>query len=340
MEKSNFKKPKPITVNGKYYESMNKACKEYNIDFHKVKWRLDHKWSIEEAFGIVSRDKFELNGKKYKSLLSLYNDNKEYLKKINKGNIYYKKIINRTRSGWTYKEAIGVEPRKKKRKDSKSITVEGVTYNSYSEAARAYNLNYSLVHSRLNLGWSIERTFNLEQVQDRIDIGDIILEGVKYKSIAAAARAYNMIYSKVLWRLKHGGQTLEEAFELVPTKRKAIYRHFYNNKYYSTYRLLYDDYSHIKNRPTYSVFLSRLRSNWSIDEALGIKIHIPTNTKRISPIIRGVQYKSVYEAIVKLELKSSASQIYLDIKEGKKSVEEIFEYMLYKKEKKDENKKR
>ena len=216
-----FKK-QPITVNGKYYESKMEACRKHGIKYQKVQWRLKQGWTVDEAFGIVDRKKydFELNGKYYPSLRSLYYDNEEYLQKINNGKIYYKKVTNRMSKGYTYKQALGVEPIDRPRKNSKPITVENIKYNTLAAAVRAYKLDYNLVCSRLSLGWSVEEAFNIVKKHERIDTSNIILEGKKYKFLAEACRVYNKKYSKVLWRIKHGGYTLEEAFELVDRKVK------------------------------------------------------------------------------------------------------------------------
>ena len=64
----NTRKPKTICVEGVVYKSITKAANHYGISSSRISWRLNHGWSIEEAFGLVGRKKYELNGKKYNSI--------------------------------------------------------------------------------------------------------------------------------------------------------------------------------------------------------------------------------------------------------------------------------
>ena len=201
---------KTIVVEGKEFKNIEEASRKYNLSSKNVRWRLQHNWSIEEAFGLKEREEYEFNNKKYKSVRSLYLDNEDYLKSID-DTITYKKIINRRLRGWSLEEAIGIKPHYR---HYNGIEVENVIYPSLTQAVKKYNLNYNNVQNRLKRGWSIEKAFEIEKPDRNILKINVILQGVKYRSIAAACRFYNIKYSKVLWRLKYGGWSLEEAFEL------------------------------------------------------------------------------------------------------------------------------
>ena len=101
----------------------------------------------------------------------------------------------------------------------REITVNRVGYETVTAAARAYGLNPDLVKSRLHRGWSIARAFDIETQDRRNKPRSLTLEGLKYLSLAEAARAYGLKSSVVSKRLKRGWS--EEAAFGIQVRQKA-----------------------------------------------------------------------------------------------------------------------
>ena len=102
----------------------------------------------------------------------------------------------------------------------KNIIVNGKEFKSIIEACKYYNLNYKTVSSRLRKGWSNEEAFELVERYTYHNCKPITVEGKTFISIAEAARYYNLNVYMVSQRLNILRWSIEEAFELVPRKRK------------------------------------------------------------------------------------------------------------------------
>lgn len=97
-----------IELDGNKY-NLSQACKKLNLDYNKVKSRLNNmNWSIEEALELIPRHQhkgkiFEIDGEK----MNISDLSKKY-------NIRASKISDRLRAGWTIEEALEIIPRRKK----------------------------------------------------------------------------------------------------------------------------------------------------------------------------------------------------------------------------------
>ena len=102
-----------IELEGNIY-NLSQACKKLNLDYSKVKNRLNNmNWSIEEALELTPRQQhkgriFEIDGEK----MNISDLSKKY-------NIKASKISDRLRAGWTLNEAIEIIPRPRKRNNTK-----------------------------------------------------------------------------------------------------------------------------------------------------------------------------------------------------------------------------
>lgn len=104
----------------------------------------------------------------------------------------------------------------------KVVFVFGKQYNSISEVARAFSMNESTLHSRINRGKykSIEEAL-VDPIKDRKPGKRISINGREYESLAAACRAKQISYNAVSQRLQKGA-TIEDAFRKVkPGKIKT-----------------------------------------------------------------------------------------------------------------------
>ena len=172
LDKSKILK-QTIKVEGCEYQSIQSACKAYDLKYKTVYRRLKHSnWTIEEAFELVQPPKKQqtvhnaepivMNGKSYKSMAELG-------RFIGVTSVTVK---NRIESGWTERQIVGIDPPPKKRNNAnnKSITVEGVKYPSIKSASEAYGIDHKIVHQRLTRSkWTIDEAFQLKLPPDKID---------------------------------------------------------------------------------------------------------------------------------------------------------------------------
>lgn len=101
--------PKPITIKGKRFVSINEAARAHKINPKVVFARIKSGKSLDEVFGYKSLEYkskpklIKINGKNFKSLAhasSYY--------KVDKGTVYVRLRVY----GWSLKEALGIEPRR------------------------------------------------------------------------------------------------------------------------------------------------------------------------------------------------------------------------------------
>ena len=99
----------------------------------------------------------------------------------------------------------------------KNIILDGVEYASIKAACAAYGRNYSTVGSRIRNGWKIEDAITTPTTGNarkgaRIGIRAVTVNGVKYRSVMQACKAYNVQYQTVYDRMRKGS-TLEQALQ-------------------------------------------------------------------------------------------------------------------------------
>ena len=139
---------KSTTVDGQEFPSRQSAAMYFKIDPAVFNLRLNRLgWTPEEAAELkkrpFNRHKIEVEGKSFKSLKSA----------AEAYGLDYKLVHDRFKGkGWTYLEALGVEPppRVAKRK----ISYKGKNYESLAEFARAFGLEPDTVSARLSKGKS------------------------------------------------------------------------------------------------------------------------------------------------------------------------------------------
>lgn len=254
---------KQITVEGKVFKSINEASKYYNVASSSVNRRLNNGWSIEEAFELVERKnarskEVTLEGITYRSI-------KEACMYYCKD---YDKIKHRLRTGWSVEEAFDLDEREYMYKGSpRPIIIEGKSFESIKEACKYYKMDYDKVCSRLSAKgwtkkWSIEEAFELEIRKDG-GYKPVTVEGKTFRSVAEAARYYNMNYDTAKDRI-NSGWTNEEAFGLVKRARKHSKGKPITVKG-KTFNSVAEAarYYNLDN----TIVNSRLNIGWSIDEA-------------------------------------------------------------------------
>lgn len=112
------------------------------------------------------------------------------------------------------------------RTSNHSVTVNGKTYRTLSEAVEALNRmeDYQTINSRLRNGWSIDEAFN-EPITERNyksnHTNPITYEGITYRSIKVCCEAYGLNYSTVMLYKHQHNTTTEEAINHYIKEREA-----------------------------------------------------------------------------------------------------------------------
>jgi hypothetical protein len=235
---------KSVTIKGAVFRTFADAAREYGLKACTLTSRFrkgwtpeqavglepspkpitTRKWTFGKAFGLEPQPK-KRTGSNRKSIIVegvVYNSHKEAAEKYG---LDHRKIFQRVNKlGWTIEQAFGLEPQAKKRTapNRKSITVEGVVYNSHKEAAEKYGLDHRKIFKRIyKFGWTIEQAFGLEPPSEKPSNSSkkVMIKSVTYESITAACSAFEIAISTVQRRVK-SGWTIEDAVTVPSRKSK------------------------------------------------------------------------------------------------------------------------
>lgn len=195
---------------------------------------------------------------------------------------------------------------------SKKVTgPDGTEYNSISEMCRHYNVCYKVYNARMSRGYTqaqalgIERDFTATHSVTGPD-------GVTYKSISEAARAFDKSPTLVYSRLIHGWN-IEEALATEPYAREK-----YESPDGKKFKRKEDMYRSLGlTRAAYS---SRIRHGWNKTEALSVsnlhgkRIHNCYHKKGKAVTFKGQTYRSITEMCKKYGI--SIGAYYTRIRRG------------------------
>ena len=216
-----------IIVGGKTYPTVRAAALEYGLKPGTVHNRLGiHGYTIEQAFGLVSKPEYKspnaksisIKGVKYASIKAACKAYK----------LDYSTVGARLRrqKDWTIDQIFDLESKPFLHGPNASkIMVGDVTYPSIAHACRQLvpHLKTDTVMSRMKVkGWTTEQAFEFEPPPER-ELGvknTVAVNGVKYRSIKAAAEDYGIDQTTVYWRLKHGWSLRKALSE--PTKQEYV----------------------------------------------------------------------------------------------------------------------
>lgn len=163
----------------------------------------------------------------------------------------------------------------------REVIVNGKKFKSVTQASKFFKVKPRLASYRINKGFSMKQVFGLEKISSKTAPRKVTVEGKTYRSIAAAARAYNVNPGNVLVRLRVYKYSIEEALEIVPRKD------YEKNRFGRVYL--------ITNSKNKKVYVGVTRS--TLEKRLSN--HIESAFKR-KKIVKG----SLQEAIIKLKPES------------------------------------
>jgi hypothetical protein len=133
-------------------------------------------------------------------------------------------VRQRMRYGWTYREAMGIDPQPINKHLPKPVEVNGISFPTLKAAADYYGMNYKTVCGRIS---SKQYTIR-EALETRIDVGArrksevTIAFGQTYPSITKCAKANNVNPATLWHRMTHFGETPDEAISHLKDKRNKI----------------------------------------------------------------------------------------------------------------------
>lgn len=90
---------------------------------------------------------------------------------------------------------------------TKAITIQGKTYSSVKEAARAYGVTSAAIIARRKAGWTDEdhkRGHRIRKKYANHRAVPVTINKIEYPSYTEAAKAYNISLSAFLYRLNAG----------------------------------------------------------------------------------------------------------------------------------------
>ena len=213
---------KELTVDGRTFPSYVSAAAYYGVDPQVMVMRLGRlKWTPEESVGLVAKDwqgkeiPVTVAGVTYPSI----NQAAEAYK------IKYKLVHERVkRRGWTIEQALEiVDAPDSRRFAGISVSAFGLTFKSYGECAKHYDIKAPSLLKRLT-----EKQESIEvairHLQSKPKSGGqpkpISAFGVAYPSITELAAQLGLNVKSIRNRMSLKGQTLEEAITKLESLRR------------------------------------------------------------------------------------------------------------------------
>lgn len=127
-------------------------------------------------------------------------------------------------------------------KNTKTLTVEGRSFATRTEAARHYGLNPKLVTERMTKrGWTIEQALELVPSPSRTYAKKVVIDDTEYSSMRQAAKELGVAQSTLMNRIRSGIGG-EEALSGSHTEHEKLEGQskpmFYQGKFYPSARHL------------------------------------------------------------------------------------------------------
>ncbi len=186
-----------VKYKGVVYGSYTQLAGRYGLDSETLRRRLkqgmDLKPAVETKNHLLYR-KCVVAGREFRSYKAAA---EHYGQK-------YKLLHKRMTAGWTLRQALGLDKHKKSKTGPKSVSVGGIEFSTLKKAAKHFGLTQEAVYVRKTLGWTVDEAYGLKKRRPKTDYYNaesIIVEGKKYPSLSAAARAYKQPLARVLVRL-------------------------------------------------------------------------------------------------------------------------------------------
>lgn len=149
-----------MTVAGRSFASVRDAARHYRVPYVTAARRLREGWSAEQAFNLDPRAR-RTPGRKAPALITSVGTFRTIKEAAAIAGTLPGTLGARLRKGWTPDEALGASPRQRKRKITRPIECDGVTYPNLWVLADHYSLNHTRVYKRIKSGWTPEQAVEL-----------------------------------------------------------------------------------------------------------------------------------------------------------------------------------
>lgn len=205
------KKPAKYNINGLEFNYLTEIAKHFNVNVEQLRIRVyKQKMSIQEAI-IHKPKKVNRKRKNHKIITQdgeVFSSVYEISKKYDLAQVTVERLLKNNKSIKNYKK-------------NNKLTINGVTYKSFTDCCKAHNINVDTAYSRLKRGYTLEETFK-EPVKKQTSINKninkkttkkrkpILINGKSYPNIKAACKDLNIKYNTYKTRRKKGW-TLEDA---------------------------------------------------------------------------------------------------------------------------------
>jgi hypothetical protein len=150
----------------------------------------------------------------------------------------------------------------------KSVTVEGVSYNSLAELCRVYGAEYSTIHQRITVcGWTLEEALDLEKRDNRCV--EVAVDGRVFSSLKNACEYYGAKYDLVCSRVG-SGWSVEDAIKKkdaawIPTVVEVSV-----NGRRLKFQSMAEAWEKLANGVKYGTYWQRVKRGASHEKALGL----------------------------------------------------------------------
>lgn len=210
-EVTSNKKPAKYNINGLEFNYLTEIAKHFNINVEQLRVRVyKQNMSIQEAINHKPK-KIKRKRKNHKIITQdgeVFSSVYEISKKYDLAQVIVERLLENNESIKNYKK-------------NNKLTINGVTYKSFTECCKAHNINVDTAYSRLKRGYTLEETFR-EPVKKQTSINEninkkttkkrepILINGKSYPNIKAACKDLNIKYNTYKTRRKKGW-TLDDA---------------------------------------------------------------------------------------------------------------------------------
>ncbi len=178
------------------------------------------------------------------------------------------------------------------RTTGRSIIVQGRRYKSYMDACRAFQIPWHVASGRISLGWTPEQVFGLEEREGKVQPKQIEIAGRRFSSLAQAAIANGVEPGLFTARLRRGLSVFQAIGIEPPPHSKGQPR---------SVEIDGRRFSSLTQAATArginpKIFGQRLRSGWSVNQALGIEARsaeVTVNGKKFKSLSQAARYHGI-----------------------------------------------
>ena len=208
-------KPAKYNINGLEFNYLTEIAKHFNINIEQLRVRIyKQNMSIEDAINHKSK-KIKAKKKNHKIITQdgeIFSSVYEISKKYDLAQVTIERLLKNNESIKNYK---------KNYKPQHEITIDGITYKSFTECCNAHNINIDTAYSRLKRGYTLEDAIRKKVKKQtppdknitkkpRTKRKPILINGKLYPNIKSACKDLNIKYNTYKTRRKKGW-TLEDA---------------------------------------------------------------------------------------------------------------------------------